>query len=47
MTSAKKSIFNDKKEMHGLSVVSDNQLKSDLIDHGEDALARELDSVLS
>lgn len=47
LTSGKKSIFNDKKEMHGLSVVSDNQLKSDLIDHGEDALAGELDSLPS
>ncbi len=35
-------IFADKKEMHGLYVVSDLQIKKDLMDVGEEDLVREL-----
>lgn len=40
-------VLNDKKEMHGLYVVSDLQLRKDLLDEGEVDLASELDSVLN
>jgi excisionase family DNA binding protein len=41
------SIFTNKKEMHGLSVVSDTQLKRDLSEYGEEELASEFISILS
>jgi hypothetical protein len=37
-----KGIFDNAKEMHGLSVVSDEQLKEDLMKYGEEQLAKEL-----
>lgn len=37
------NIYSNKKEMHGLNVVSDLQLKQDLHDHNLDDLARELE----
>jgi hypothetical protein len=36
------SIYNESKEMHGLKVVSDEQLKKDLATAGEEELANEL-----
>ena len=41
------SIFANKREMHGLSVVSDMLLKQDLQEHGEEQLARELEETLT
>lgn len=41
-----KNVFESKKEMHGLYVVSDAQLKKDLLDNGEESLAREFESVV-
>ncbi len=46
LSSKNKSLFDSKKEMHGLYVVSDAQLKKDLIDNGEEGLAREFDSIV-
>ena len=40
-------IFEAKKEMHGLSVVADMQLKKDLLDYGEESLAREFDAMIT
>ncbi|MCA9302292.1 helix-turn-helix domain-containing protein [Candidatus Nomurabacteria bacterium] len=39
-------VFDEGKEMHGLNVVSDQQLRKDLIDSGEIDLANELDEVV-
>ncbi|KKT83745.1 MAG: hypothetical protein UW82_C0033G0006 [candidate division WWE3 bacterium GW2011_GWC2_44_9] len=36
-------VFTNRREMHGLSVVSDEQLKLDLMNEGESELAKELD----
>jgi hypothetical protein len=47
ITTKEARIFDTKKEMHGLSVVADNQLKTDLYEMGEEQLARELDTVLT
>lgn len=44
ITSGSKSLFSNKIEMHGLFVVSDMQLKKDLMDYGEEQLARELEA---
>lgn len=41
-----KNVFNSKKEMHNLYVVSDSQLRKDLSEAGDDDLVVELDSVL-
>ena len=41
------SALQTKKEMHGLFVVSEKQLKSDLMEYGENDLASELDSMVS
>lgn len=39
------SLYQNSKEMHGLKVVSDIQLRKDLMNYGEEDLAKELDSV--
>jgi hypothetical protein len=44
LVSGSKSLFNNKIEMHGLFVVSDMQLKKDLMDYGEEQLAKELEA---
>ncbi|MFZ5424179.1 MAG: helix-turn-helix domain-containing protein [Patescibacteria group bacterium] len=41
------SLYSNKKEMHGLNVVSDIQLKKDLLDNGEEELAKEFESIAS
>jgi len=41
-----RNVFNSKKEMHNLYVVSDSQLRKDLSEAGDDDLVVELDSVL-
>ena len=47
MTDKNGSALQTKKEMHGLYVVSEKQLKSDLLEYGETELASELDSIVS
>ena len=42
LVSDNESIFRNKKEMHGLYVVSDSQLRTDLLNSGEIDLASEL-----
>jgi hypothetical protein len=42
MTPESKEVFEDAHELHGLYVVSNVQLRSDLIDKGLDKLAREI-----
>lgn len=46
ISTKEKEIFLTKRELHNLYVVSDNQLKRDLGDAGEDDLVAELNSVL-
>ena len=41
--SNKDSTYSGKKELHGLYVVSNMQLKADLLEAGEEELAKELD----
>jgi hypothetical protein len=39
-------VYYSSKEMHGLKVVSDIQLRKDLLQYGEEELAKELDSIV-
>ena len=41
------TVLSNRRDLHGLSVVSDSQLRKDLIDSGEGDLASELDDVLN
>lgn len=45
LISNRSSIYQDKKELHGLYVVSDFQLKNDLLEVGEEDLASEIDHI--
>ncbi|EKD99778.1 MAG: hypothetical protein ACD_22C00176G0004 [uncultured bacterium] len=47
LTTGNKSILINKKEMHGLYVVSDVQLKKDLLEKGEEDLAKEFETLLN
>jgi excisionase family DNA binding protein len=47
ISTKEKTIFDNSREMHGLNVVSDIQLKNDLLEYGEEQLAKEFDASLS